>query len=276
MPSPDLGGQTVAFLEARRAPELASLITRHHGQPLAAPCLQEVHQPTAPELRAALDALLAPETRFSLFLTGVGTSTIFEAADVQARAEALRHALANQRVGVRGPKPAAVLRRLGVRIDIAAPPPHTTRQLLDALADEPLAGATVAVQLYGGPNPALCDALVARGARVVELRPYVWGRPADEAPLGRLLDALDAGQVGALLITSAVQVDHLFAYAGEHGRVDQLRRGLDRVVVGAQGPVAAAALERAGVPAAFQPEHGHMGALVQATARALAATGVAV
>jgi uroporphyrinogen-III synthase len=272
----DLGGHSVAFLEARRAPELASLIRRHHGQPLAAPCLQEVHQPDAPELQAALDALLAPATRLSLFLTGVGTSTIFAAAELHGRLDALRAALDRQRVGVRGPKPATALRRFGVRIDITAPPPHTTHELIEALVEEPLAGQRVAVQLYGGPgfSPELCAALEARGASVVELRPYIWGRPADETPLRNLLDALDARQVDALLVTSAVQVDHLFAYAGEHDRADRLHTELDRIVVGAQGPVAAAALERVGVAHAIQPAHGHMGALVQAVAQAFAPVSV--
>jgi uroporphyrinogen-III synthase len=271
----DLGGHTVAFLEARRAPELASLIVRHHGQPLAAPCLQEVHQPDAPELQAALDALLAPDTRLSLFLTGVGASTIFAAAELHARVDALRAALDRQRVGVRGPKPAAALRRFGVRVDISAPPPHTTHELVEALAEEPLAGQRVAVQLYGGPGSSeLRAALEARGASVVELRPYVWGRPADDAPLRTLVDALDAGQVDALLVTSAVQIDHLFAYAVEHDRADRLRADLDRIVVGAQGPVAAAALGRVGIQHAVQPAHGHMGALVQAVAQALAPVGV--
>ncbi|MBV9354470.1 MAG: uroporphyrinogen-III synthase [Chloroflexi bacterium] len=274
----DLGGHTVAFLEARRAPELASLVLRHHGQPLAAPCLQEVHQPDAPALQAALDALLAPDTRLSLFLTGVGASTIFAAAELHHRLDALRTALDRQRVGVRGPKPAAALRRFDVRIDLSAPPPHTTRELIEALAEEPLAGQRVAVQLYGGAGfggpGELRAALEARGASVVELRPYVWGRPADNAPLRNLLDALAAHQVDALLVTSGVQVDHLFAFAAEHDRADRLRADLDRIVVGAQGPVAAAALERVGIQHAVQPDHGHMGALVQAVAHALASVGV--
>ena len=39
----DLRGRTIAFLEGRRAAELASLIERHHGVPLAAPSLRELH-----------------------------------------------------------------------------------------------------------------------------------------------------------------------------------------------------------------------------------------
>jgi hypothetical protein len=39
----DLQGRVIAYLEARRADELAGLITRHGGVALAAPCLRELH-----------------------------------------------------------------------------------------------------------------------------------------------------------------------------------------------------------------------------------------
>jgi uroporphyrinogen-III synthase len=271
---PDLGGRVVAFLEARRAAELAGLIERHGGVPLAAPCLQEVHRPDAPELAAAVDALCHPDTGVAVFLTGVGAAAIFEAADRLGRAAELYQALARQHVAVRGPKPAAALRRAGVRFQLAAPPPHTTSELVRALDGLDLAGTTVAVQLYGGPNPALRAALEARGARVVELFPYAWDRPLDPAPVVRLLDTLDAGAVAALLVTSAAQVSNLVGIAREHGREAGLRAALRRCPIGAQGPVAAAALAQAGLAAAFEPRHGHMGALVLAAARYLAAQEV--
>jgi uroporphyrinogen-III synthase len=118
------------------------------------------------------------------------------------------------------------------------------------------------VQLYGEPNPALSVALAARGAEVLELAPYVWDRPVDPAPILRLLDALDNTAVDALLITSQVQVDNLFGVAADYGRTPRL----SQVAIGAQGPVAEAALERHGLHAAFRPAHGHMGALVLAAA----------
>src|SRR2546421_12662598 len=47
----DLQGKVVAFLEGRRTTELGDLIQRHHGVPLAAPCLREVHRPEAASLQ---------------------------------------------------------------------------------------------------------------------------------------------------------------------------------------------------------------------------------
>jgi uroporphyrinogen-III synthase len=174
----------------------------------------------------------------------------------------LRERLTAATVVVRGPKPSAVLRKLEVRIDLTPPPPNTTREVLAVLEPIDLDGKTVAVQLYGEPNPSLSQALRARDAEVLEIAPYVWDRPVDPTPILRLLDALDGGSVDALLITSQAQVDNLFGVAGECGRTAKLTN----VAIGAQGPVAEAGLARYGLQAAFKPAHGHMGALVLAAA----------
>jgi len=259
----DLESRVVAFLEGRREVELADLIRRHNGVPLAAPCLREVHTPEASELQASLTAVLdADRLDYAVFLTGVGTRTVFDAARLMQRETELRARLDAASVAVRGPKPTAVLRQLGVRIDITAPPPNTSAELLAALPHD-LACKTVAVQLYGAPNPDLSQVLRSRGADVIELAPYVWQRPIDPAPVLKLLQALAAGQVDVLLITSQVQVEHLFGIAAERG----LQPDLEGVAIGAQGPVCEMALQRQGLHSDFQPQHGHMGALVLAAAR---------
>ena len=61
------------------------------------------------------------------------------------------------------------------------------------------------------------------------------------------------------------QVDNLFGVARDHGRTPRLQH----VAIGAQGPVAEAALARHGLEATFRPAHGHMGALVLAAAEFL-------
>jgi len=258
----DLQRKVVAFLEGRRTAELADLIQRHNGVPLAAPCLREVHRPDAPSLQAEVAGVLDADLAVAIFLTGVGTTTVFEAARQMGREADLRHKLDQAIVTVRGPKPTAVLRKLEVRIDLTAPPPNTSAQVLEVLEAVDISSKTVAVQLYGEPNPALTRTLRERGAKVLELAPYVWDRPVDPEPILRLLDALDNDAVDALLITSQAQVDNLFGVAADHARFPKLAN----VAIGVQGPVAEAALERHGLKATFRPAHGHMGALVLAAA----------
>jgi uroporphyrinogen-III synthase len=266
----DLQRRVVGFLEGRRTAELADLIERHNGVPLAAPCLREVHTPDSPVLQASLRDALASNPDVAIFLTGVGTTTVFDAARYAGCEATLRERLERAIVVVRGPKPNAVLRKLGVRIDRLAPPPNTTREVLGSLADIDLSGKTVVVQLYGEPNPALSQSLQGRGACVIELAPYAWDRPVDPQPILRLLDALDHRTVDVLLITSQAQVENLFEVAREAGREPRL----DGVAIGAQGPVAETALARHGLRAAFTPDHGHMGALVLAAAHHFTAQGV--
>jgi uroporphyrinogen-III synthase len=265
----DLQGRTIAFLEGRRTAELADLIQRHNGVPLAAPCLREVHSPDSPILQDSIRRVLDANLSVAIFLTGVGTATVFESTRRMHREDELRRSLEKATVVVRGPKPTAVLRKLGVRIDVLAPPPNTSAEVLSALEPLNLTGKTVSVQLYGEPNPSLSQALAARGAEVLELAPYVWDRPVDPLPILQLFDALERDEIHALLITSQAQVDNLFSVARDHGR----RPALDRVAIGAQGPVAEAALNRNGLRATFKPDHGHMGALVLAAANHFALEG---
>jgi uroporphyrinogen-III synthase len=266
----DLQRRVVAFLEGRRAAELADLIERHNGVPLAAPCLREVHAPDSPVLQDSITRALSSPVDIAVFLTGVGTSTVFDAARLMGREADLRARLGAACVVVRGPKPTAVLRKLDVRIDLTAPAPNTTTEVLQVLDGLDLRGKTVVVQLYGEPNPSLTQSLRARGAHVVELAPYVWDRPVDPGPILHLLDVLDRGGVDVLLITSQAQVDNLFGVAEEVGRMP----ALTHVAIGAQGPVAASALHRRGLRDAFTPAHGHMGALVLAAAEFLSSQGV--
>jgi uroporphyrinogen-III synthase len=259
---PDLGGRRVAFLEGRRQAELADLIQRHNGTPLPAPCLREVHSPDSTELQASIARALESPLDIAIFLTGVGTQTVFDAARAMGRESHLREQLKGAVVVVRGPKPTAVLRKLGVRIDLAAAPPNTSAEVLQVLEGQELRDKRVVLQLYGAPDPDLSQTIRKRGAEVVELAPYRWDRPVDASPILYLLDALDAGAVDALLVTSQAQVHNLFDVAREVGRVPEL----NGVAIGAQGPVAESALAQHGLSVSFKPNHGHMGALVVAAA----------
>src|SRR5207248_11343870 len=130
---PDLRRGVIAFLEGRRTNELADLIRRHNGVPLAAPCLREVHSPDSLVLQDSIARVLDSDASTMIVLTGVGTNTVFEATRRMGREADLRQKLHASTVVVRGPKPTAALRRLQIRIDITAPPPNTTAEVLAAL-----------------------------------------------------------------------------------------------------------------------------------------------
>jgi uroporphyrinogen-III synthase len=260
-------GRTVILLEARRAAELANLVRRYGGQPWSVPAMQELPLDDTSESVARLRELCEQGTDVFICLTGVGTRRLYELADQLRLTDRLREVWDRAIVVVRGPKPTAVLRELGVRIDRTAAEPHTSREVLAALANDTFGRA--AIQLYGGPDLELRQGLEARGAKVLELPLYRWGPPADTKPIVELIDGLD--RADALAVTSATQIHNLFSLASREGKEDRLREGLGKLAIAAVGPVAAAGVREHGVDVAVVPEHPHMGAMVRDLARHLGA-----
>ena len=265
-------GARVALLEARRESELASLVRRHGGEPLCVPALREIACDCREDAARGIVAA-GGSGAVVVLATGVGLDGWLRAAGDLGSGEALRVALRHATVVCRGPKPVAVLKREGLVAHVRAPAPHTSAELLAALADIDVRDRPVVFVHDGGGSRLVPDALAARGARVVEIRPYRWAAPEDPAPLAALVDDLVEGRVDALAITTQVQATHLFEAAEAKGAGELLREALRRrVVVAAVGPTCAAALERLGTPPHVVPEQSKMGPLVLALVGALAAT----
>ncbi|WP_437619960.1 uroporphyrinogen-III synthase [Sorangium sp. So ce1151] len=284
--SPDFAGRRVISFESRRAAEMASLIQRYGGVPVTAPTLREV--PIERNERALDFArrLAGAEFDLVILLTGVGTrALVAEAApalepgqgDGGAPAQdgatdaqgvsLIAAALSSVQLVVRGPKPAAALRELGLTRFITVPEPNTWREILDvvgALGD--LSGKRIAVQEHGAPSHELYAGLEAAGARVTPVPVYRWALPEDTTALRQALRLLADGGAAITLFTSRAQVEHALLVAAEEGLVDPLRAGLARGVVASIGPVCTEALRAEGIEPDFEPEHPKMGHLVKAAA----------
>ena len=93
---------------------------------------------------------------------------------------------------------------------------------------------------------------------------YRWALPEDTGPLESLFDDLLAARIDALVVTSQVQVRHLYEIARRQGLAAALPELLlGRVVVAAVGPVAAKALREHGIRVDLEPEHPKMGPMVR-------------
>ncbi len=263
-----LEGKVVAYVEARMQSEMGALVERHGGVPMAAPVLQEVYNTDTPEVSGLIDDICAGRVDIAVLQTGVGTRALFGAADELGRGAELLTALENLTVIARSPKPASVLRRNKVRIDLMPPEPFTSEDLIASIADMELAGREVAVQAYGGPNNLLTRTLRERGANVREVSLYSWGLPDDLAPVRELIGRLDAGEVDAVAFTSQPQVANLLAIAAMSGQEGAVRRSLnsERVAVASVGPVSTRRLVQNGLKVDVEPDHPHMGNLVLALA----------
>ncbi len=257
-------GKVIALLESRLAEHVAGLIRRRGATPISAPALSEEPIVDPGAIAALIGDWSARPVKLAIFQTGVGTRALFAATDALGLTRTLLELLTHTIVAVRGPKPTAVLRGRQVRIDHSAAEPFTTTQLLESIAAVELAGETVVVQRYGDVNAVLNDAIVARGANVVEVPTYRWTLPADTTPLTRLIDALERATVDAVVFTSASQVGNLFVVAERNARAAALRDALNATCVASVGPVCSHALRRHGVDVDIEASPPKLGPLLDA------------
>lgn len=270
MSSEGFGGLRVLSLESRRAKEMGQLISNNGGKPVIAPSTREVPEgPNEDELRFAAE-LLQDKFGAVIFLTGVGTRHLAQAIESVCSREQLVAALSRTKVVARGPKPVAVLREFGVPITLAVPEPNTWRELvqtLDSNADKvPLRGQYVAIQEYGIPSTELYAALQERGAKTLPVHVYKWEPPEDTRPLRDAIAALSRGEIDVVMLTSSVQIHHLFRFAEEMKLREALMKGLNRAVVASIGPTTSGTLRDFGISVDMEPSHPKMGFFVKEAA----------
>jgi uroporphyrinogen-III synthase len=259
----------VLALESRHAGEIAKLIASYGGTPVVAPAMREVTRESHEALEFAGN-LLAGKFDMVIFLTGAGVRAIVSAVEGRYTREELAAALQRVQVVARGVKPVSALRELGVKPSLVAPEPNTWREVLRVLDDQatsqPLKGLQIAVQEYGVPSKELLTGLRERGACVTTIPVYEWALPEDIAPLQQAAKSIAAGGFDVILLTSAIQVTHLFQIASELGIEESLRRGLERMIIASIGPSTSERLRSLGLQADMEPSHPRMGFLVKEAA----------
>jgi len=255
----------VLSLESRRSAEIAELIRKQGGEPVVAPSMREAPLEANEAVFGFAERLFAGDFEMMILLTGVGTRLLHQLLATRYPAERFAEALRRMTVVARGPKPAAVLRGLGVPVTIPVPEPNTWRELLDAIRDRP--ERRIAVQEYGRSNAELLEGLRRRGATITSVRVYQWDLPEDTAPLREAARRLAAGELQVAMFTTSIQIEHLLRVAAADGIEGGVVSALHAMVVASIGPTTSEALEEAGVHPDLEPTHPKMGLLVQETAQ---------
>ena len=252
MNSQPLGGRTIAVPEARETDVFAGLLQRRGARVIRCPMVAIQDAPDPAPVLAWSRQLAAGGFEDLVLLTGEGLRRIL--SSIERHEPPLRpgfvEALFRVRKITRGPKPAKVLRELGMKPDIAAER-ATTDGVIAALRSHDLRGRRIAVQLYGTePNRPLVEFLENAGAGVCTVAPYVYADAADEQAVLALLEQLRAGGVDAIAFTSSAQIERLIAVASE----EAVQSALGKTLVAAVGPVVAETLRRHGVAPRLMPE----------------------
>lgn len=260
-------GLRVCSFESRRGPEMKSLIERNGGVAFIAPSMRELPLDDNPDAFEFAKELLAQKFDVVVFMTGVGATSLLEALETRYPRAEIFAALERTVVVVRGPKPTAVLRGWGVRIDHRAPEPNTWREVLGLFDGSiPLQGRHVAIQEYGQPSVDFYRELESRGATVRPVAVYRWALPVDVEPLKTAVRHTIAGDFDVLMFTSAQQLAHVLDVADQ---LDLRETWLDaanrRCRIASIGPTCTEALRERGLKVDLEPSHPNMGALVKET-----------
>src|SRR5581483_2648516 len=261
-------GLTVAAFESRMAKEMEDFITRNGGVPKVAPSLREIPLSENKAAFQFFENLQQGHVDIVVFMTGVGTRTLFQALEAHYAPSRIQKAFKHAALVARGPKSIKALTEKNMRASVVVPEPNTWREVLEALdGQRPVKGLRVAVQEYGISNPEFLTALVERGALEVTSVPvYRWALPEDTKPLIQLIEAILEGEVSVALFTSAQQIRNAFEIAGTLKKSQELKEAFGRMVIGSIGSVCSEALLELGLKPDLEPEHPKMGFLVKEVA----------
>jgi uroporphyrinogen-III synthase len=249
----NLKGKRIAVPEMRELEIFASLLERRGAEVLRCPLVTIYDTPHSAQVLAF--AMRVAEGGFDDFvlITGEGLTRILSCINKHdpALQERFIAGLQKLRTITRGPKPARVLRSLGLKSSIEATAP-TSEGVIEALKPLDLEGRRVALQLYGNdPNVKLTRFLQERGVELTTVAPYVYGNAADDATVKTLLERMAAGEVDAIAFTSKLQIERLV----NQQPAPLVRRALTRTKIAAVGPIVAEAIRAAGYEVASSPEH---------------------
>ena len=256
-------GLRVLSLESRRAKEMDALIRRHGGVPVLAPSVKEQPFEDPSAALGFIDLLEAGKLEMVICMTGAGLNYLQQLLAPHMSADRIAAALRRATIVSRGPKPAAVLRGLGVPVEVMIPEPNTWHEIIAAVA--PRSERRIAVQEYGRPAADLHETLARLGASVTSVVLYRWELPDDLEPLRAAVRLLTERAIDVVLFTSSIQFEHLLDIARSMGIESEVQAALAADVVTASiGPVTTATLVAHGITPDVIPKHPKMAALVKA------------
>lgn len=268
-----LEGRRIVVPESRELDLFVAMLERAGAQAIRCPLVSIHDSDDTGTIEAWLRRLVAGVFDDLLLYTGEGLRRLLgfaRRAGFEAEAVA---AVGRTRRIVRGPKPSRVLRTIGLGPDLAADPP-TTEGLVAAFAALPMAGRHVGIQLYPECPDTITRALEAQGASVDAVLPYRYASHEEDGRVVETLNAMAAGEIDVIALTSSPQVRRIVAVAKERGMQAVLARACSQVLVAAVGPITAEAATAAGWRVAAMPETNyHLKPFIAEIAAVLASRG---
>lgn len=260
-----LQGKTILVPESRELDLFAGMVEAQGARTLRCPLVTIFDVTDSTPLEAWLQRLVRGEFDDLILLTGEGLRRLLAVGERLGTRSEIVSAIGRLRTIVRGPKPARVLREIGLLPGLTAVSP-TSAGIVEMLSAHDLHGRTIGLQLYPGEvDRALLAFLGSCGAKIYPVTPYRYATDSESASVADAIKKMASGDIDMVAFTSSPQIGRLLDVAAERGLEKELAVGWTRTRVASIGPVVTDALKAIGIDVAVQPSSSfHLKPLVSA------------
>jgi uroporphyrinogen-III synthase len=269
-----LSGYRILILETREEAQFSRLLAEQGADVLQCPMFTIHDAPDPAPVEAWIGRFIDRPCDDLVLMTGEGLRRLMKVARRINVEQAFISALGKAQKFARGPKPGRALREIGLEPQVTTEKP-TSEGIAEMLSRLDLKGHRVGLQLYPDKDHSvLTGAIMAQGAEVDTVLPYVYDAQAADANIVVAIDEMALARVDAIALTSSGQVRRLVDVARAHGCEARLREGLARTPIASVGPVVSGELESHGLRTDIYPANDafFMKPLISAMAAALGKT----
>jgi len=267
-----LNGYRILILETREEAQFSRLLAEQGADVLQCPMFEIHDAPDCASIEAWIRRCIAKPFDDLVLMTGEGLRRLIKVArNIRVDQDFIK-ALGKARKFARGPKPGRALREIGLEAEVTTEKP-TSEGIAEMLSRVDLGGHRVGLQLYPDKDHgALIAAIMAQGAEVDTVLPYVYDAKTADANIITAIDEMAAGRIDAIALTNLGQVRRLVETARAKGCEARLREGLDKTLIASVGPAVSEELKSQGLRTDVYPanEAFFMKPLISAMAMALA------
>ena len=266
-----LNGYRILILETREEAQFSRLLAEQGADVLQCPMFEIHDAPDCASIEAWIRRCIAKPFDDLVLMTGEGLRRLIKVArNIRVDQDFIK-ALGKARKFARGPKPGRALREIGLEAEVTTEKP-TSEGIAEMLSRVDLGGHRVGLQLYPDKDHgALIAAIMAQGAEVDTVLPYVYDAKTADANIITAIDEMAAGRIDAIALTNLGQVRRLVETARAKGCEARLREGLDKTLIASVGPAVSEELKSQGLRTDIYPanEAFFMKPLISAMATAL-------
>jgi uroporphyrinogen-III synthase len=242
----------IGILESRAKEVLKKSIEAFGAEVIVSPVVMEIPQDIKNDLHIMLNDWNQTPPDYFIFLNGSGVQYLFNELENMSKLKDFMSFMKIATVIVRGPKPAGVLQKYGIKNYHMIPSPYTSDLILEQLQKDEIFNRIVVIQHYGQKNIFLSDSLTSCGAKVYDICSYQWAIPYESNAFEQFIYKLTSRNMHMVIFTSSIQLLHLLTIAENIHQYEAVVSALNATHVLSIGPICSKTLRDHGIKVSFE------------------------